>query len=69
MYVGLDDVRVTLDLDFDQVTVAAEAAIGSVEQQVRARFPMLRRLFIEFGSTPGKQRWSRSDAVRAALET
>jgi len=70
MYVGPDDVLVTMDLDFDPGTDAAEAAaaIGSVEQLVRARFPMNRRLFIESGSAPGKQRWSRPDAVRAPVE-
>ncbi len=71
MYVGPDDVLVTMDLDFDAGTDAAEAAaaIGKVEQQVRERFPMIRRLFIESGSVPMKQRWSRPDAVRPLVET
>ena len=71
MYVGPDDVLVTMDLDFDEGTDAAKAAaaIGKVEQQVRARFPMIRRLFIESGSAPVQQRWSRPDAVRRPVET
>ena len=71
MYVGPDDVLVTMDLDFDEGTDAAKAAaaIGKVEQQVRARFPMIRRLFIESGSAPVQQRWSRPDAVRPPVET
>lgn len=71
MYVGPDDVLVTMDLDFDEGTDAskAAAAIGKVEQQVRARFPMIRRLFIESGSAPVQQRWSRPDAVRPPVET
>lgn len=71
MYVGPDDVLVTMDLDFDAGTDAAEAAaaIGKVERQVRERFPMIRRLFIESGSAPLQQRWSRPDAVRLPAET
>ena len=67
MYVGPDDVLVTLDIDFDDGTEAAEAAaaIAAVEQQVRSRFPMIKRLFIESGSAPLDSRWSRPDAVRA----
>ena len=71
MYVGPDDVLVTMDLDFDAGTDAAEAAvaIGKVERQVRERFPVIRRLFIESGSAPVPQRWSRPDAVRVPAET
>ncbi len=71
MYVGPDDVLVTMDLDFDAGTDAADAAlaIGQVERQVRERFPMIRRLFIESGSAPLQQRWSRPDAVRLPDDT
>jgi hypothetical protein len=67
MYIGPDDVLVTMDLDFDPGTDAADAgtAIGNVERQVRERFPMIKRLFIESGAAPFQQRWSRPDAVRA----
>jgi len=70
MYIGPDDVLVTMDLDFDADTDAAEAAaaLGNVERLVRERFPMIRRLFIEAGSAPGQQRWSRPDAVRLPAE-
>lgn len=66
MYVGPDDALVTMDLDFDEGTAAADAAlaIANVEQRVRERFPMIRRLFIESGSAPVLQRWSRPDAIR-----
>jgi cation diffusion facilitator family transporter len=66
MYVGPDDALVTMDLDFDAGTAATEAAfaIADVERQVRERFPMIRRLFIESGSAPSQQRWSRPDAIR-----
>ncbi len=70
MYMRPDDVLVTMDLDFDEGTAAAEAAlaISDVEQQVRQPFPMIKRLFIESGSAPGHQRWSRPDAVRPLNE-
>jgi divalent metal cation (Fe/Co/Zn/Cd) transporter len=69
MYMGPDDALVTMDLDFDEGTVAADAAlaIADVERQVRVRFPMIKRLFIESGSAPLHQRWSRPDAIRAIL--
>ena len=70
MYVGPDDALVTMDLDFDEGTAAASAAlaIADVERQVRKRFPMIKRLFIESGSAPLQQRWSRPDAIRAPAE-
>jgi hypothetical protein len=56
-----------MDLDFDEGTAAADAAlaIADIEQQVRRRFPVIKRLFIESGSAPLRQRWSRPDAIRA----
>jgi cation diffusion facilitator family transporter len=70
MYMGPDDALVTMDLDFDAGTAAADAAlaIAEIEQQVRTRFPMIRRLFIESGSVPLQQRWSRPDAIRPPVE-
>jgi len=67
MYVGPDDVLVTMDLDFDDGTAAADAAaaIASVERQVRERYPMIKRLFIEAGAAPTQQRWSRPDSTQA----
>jgi cation diffusion facilitator family transporter len=71
MYVGPDDALVTMDLDFDEGTAAADAAlaIAEVERQVRKRFPMIKRLFIESGSAPLLQRWSRPDAIRTLADT
>ena len=67
MYIGPDDVLVTMDLDFDDGTAAddAAAAIAAVERQVRVRYPMIKRLFIEVGSAPAQQRWSRPDSTQA----
>ena len=66
MYIGPDDVLVTMDLDFVDGTQATEAgaAIAAVERQVRERFPMIKRLFIEAGAAPGQQRWSRPDSTQ-----
>ena len=70
MYTGPDEALVTIDLDFDEGTAAADAAlaIADIERQVRKRFPMIKRMFIESGSAPLQQRWSRPDAIRALAE-
>ena len=70
MYIGPDDVLVTMDLDFDDGTAASEAgtAIEAVERQVRERFPMIKRLFIEAGAAPARERWSRPDAAQADVD-
>lgn len=67
MYVGPDDVLVTMDLAFEPGTGATEAAtaIADVERQVRERFPMIKRLFIESGSAPADERWTRPDATQS----
>lgn len=67
MYIGPNDVLVTMDLDFDDGTAAvdAAAAIAAVERQVRERYPMIKRLFIEAGAAPAQQRWSRPDSTQA----
>ncbi len=65
MYVGPDDALVTMDLDFDEGTETADAALAmaAVQRRVRERFPMIKRLFIEPGSAALPQRWSRPDAI------
>lgn len=52
MYIGPEEVLVTVDLDFEPGTRTedAEAAITVIQQQVRARFPMIQRFFIEAGA-------------------
>jgi glycine/D-amino acid oxidase-like deaminating enzyme len=66
MYVGPDDVLVTMDLDFDAGTATDEAgtAIRTIERQVRERYPMIKRMFIEAGSAAGSDRWTRPDSTR-----
>jgi cation diffusion facilitator family transporter len=70
MYIGPDDVLVTMDLDFEDGTEAADAAaaIAAVERQVRDRYPMIKRLFIEAGTAPARERWSRPDATQAPAD-
>jgi cation diffusion facilitator family transporter len=52
MYLGPDDVLATMDLDFDEGTEAADAALAieAVEKKIRERYPMIKRLFIETGT-------------------
>lgn len=71
MYIGPDDVLVTMDLDFDDGTAAADAgaSIAAVERQVRERYPMIKRLFIEAGGAPGRTRWTRPDTTAALPNT
>jgi cation diffusion facilitator family transporter len=71
MYIGPDDVLVTMDLDFADGTVAADAgtAIAAVERQVRERYPMIKRLFVEAGGAPGQARWTRPDTTEAIPDT
>ena len=71
MYIGPDDVLVTMDLDFDDGTAAADAgaAIGAVERQVRARYPMIKRLFIEAGAVSAGERWSRPDTTQQVAKS
>jgi cation diffusion facilitator family transporter len=49
MYIGANEVLVVIDLNFKEGTATGEAAdaIAAIEQQVRTRYPMIRRLFIE----------------------
>jgi cation diffusion facilitator family transporter len=70
MYIGPDDVLVTMDLDFEDATEAADAAaaIAAIERQVRDRYPMIKRLFIEAGTAPARERWSRPDATQAPAD-
>jgi len=70
MYIGPDDVLVTMDLDFADGTAAADAAaaVATVERQVRERYPMIKRLFIEAGSAPAQQRWTRPDTTQVPGE-
>jgi cation diffusion facilitator family transporter len=48
MYLGPDEVLVTMDFDFADGTLADDAAavIQNVEREVRKRYPMIRRLFV-----------------------
>jgi hypothetical protein len=70
MYIGPDDVLVTMDLDFDGGTAAvdAAAAIAAVERRVRDRYPMIKCLFIEAGAAPPQQRWSRPDSTQVPAD-
>jgi cation diffusion facilitator family transporter len=54
MYIGPDEVLAIVDVNFKDDTDTGDAAhaIAAIEQQVRARFPMIKRLFIEASDAP-----------------
>lgn len=54
MYIGPDEVLAIVDLNFKEGTATGDAAdaISAIEQKVRARFPLIRRLFIEASEAP-----------------
>jgi cation diffusion facilitator family transporter len=51
MYLGPDEVLVTVDIDFIAGTLASDAAktVVLLEREVKASYPMIQRLFIEAG--------------------
>ncbi|MGJ7499522.1 cation diffusion facilitator family transporter [Variovorax sp. ZT5P49] len=54
MYIGPEDVLVIVDVNFKDDTPTGDAAeaIAAIEKQVRARFPMIKRIFIEASDAP-----------------
>lgn len=58
MYIGPDEVLVVVDVNFKDDTPTGEAAdaIAAIEKQARARFPMIRRIFIEASEAPAPAR-------------
>ena len=54
MYIGPEEVLVTLDLHFEDGTRTddAAAAMTVIQKEVRQKFPTIRRLFIGAGETP-----------------
>jgi len=49
MYIGRDEVLLTLDVEFEPATPVAEvaAATEAIRAQINQRFPMIRRIYIE----------------------
>jgi cation diffusion facilitator family transporter len=54
MYIGPDEVLAIVDVNFRDDTSTGDAAdaIAAIEKQVRARFPMIKRIFIEASDAP-----------------
>jgi cation diffusion facilitator family transporter len=54
MYIGPDEVLAIVDVNFKEGTATGDAAdaISAIEQKVRARFPLIRRIFIEASEAP-----------------
>ncbi len=51
MYIGAEEVLLTLDVTFDPGRSAADAAnaIAALEAAIRARYPQMKRIYIEAG--------------------
>jgi cation diffusion facilitator family transporter len=49
MYIGADEVLLTLDVEFDKQAPAEDvaAAIESIEREIRERYPRIKRIYIE----------------------
>jgi divalent metal cation (Fe/Co/Zn/Cd) transporter len=49
MYLGADEVLLTLDVEFDQAAPAEQVAatIRAIEREITGRYPMIRRIYIE----------------------
>ena len=58
MYIGADEVLVVVDVNFRDDTSTGDAAdaVAAIERQVRARFPMIKRIFIEASDAPGQDK-------------
>jgi cation diffusion facilitator family transporter len=54
MYIGPDEALVIVDVNFKDDTPTGDAAdaIAAIEKQVRARFPMIKRIFVEASDAP-----------------
>jgi divalent metal cation (Fe/Co/Zn/Cd) transporter len=54
MYIGRDEVLLTLDVQFDPVTPSAvvAAAVRSIQSKIRKEFPVIRRIYIEAATLP-----------------
>jgi cation diffusion facilitator family transporter len=49
MYMGADDILLTLDVEFQPSTTAADAAraVDAIEKQIRTAYPKIKRIYIE----------------------
>ena len=49
MYIGADEVLLTMDVEFDRGANgdAVAAAVAAIEHDIRARFPKIRRIYVE----------------------
>ncbi len=54
MYIGRDEVLLTLDVQFDPVAPSAEVAatVRAIQARIRERFPVIRRIYIEAATLP-----------------
>jgi len=65
MYIGPEDVLLTFDIAFDPDASAADAAhaVRDLEREIRERYPMIKRIYIELAA-PGSDAAGRAAATR-----
>jgi cation diffusion facilitator family transporter len=58
MYLGPDEILLTLDVEFERSSTADEivAAVASIEHEIRLRYPKITRIYIEARSISGVAR-------------
>jgi divalent metal cation (Fe/Co/Zn/Cd) transporter len=58
MYLGPDEILLTLDVDFERDSSADEivAAVAHIEHEIRSQFPKITRIYIEARSISGGPR-------------
>ena len=52
MYIGAEEVLLTLDVQFAPEAKAADivAAVARIEREIRSRYPKIKRIYIEAGA-------------------
>jgi divalent metal cation (Fe/Co/Zn/Cd) transporter len=55
MYIGADEVLLTLDVQFASEAKAGDivSAVARIEREIRSRFPKIKRIYIEAGAVAG----------------
>ena len=58
MYLGPDEILVTIDVDFERDSSADQivAAVSNIERDIRLRYPKITRIYIEARSISGATR-------------
>lgn len=71
MYLGPDEILLTLDVDFERDSSADEivAAVANIEHDIRSRYPKITRIYIEARSISGATRPTSEPRHTGALDS